>query len=257
MNLKLLLRSTEKFIVDNSPAILTGVGVVGTVTTAVLASTASFKAAEILEHERWLASKNPKVEELNTQEEFLLVWHLFIPTFIVGSLTVVAIVGANQISSKRAAALAAAYSLSDKAFTEYREKIVQTLGKNKEQKARDELAQERFDRTTTPSSEVMVVASGEIPCYDAYTARYFKSDMETLKKAQNDTNYQIINNWSASLSDFYERIGLPKTAVSDEVGWNSEKLLELEFSTVLSEDGRPCISINFAVVPIRDYWRIG
>lgn len=257
MSFKHILKSTEKFVVDNSPSILTGIGVVGAVTTAVLAGTASYKAGVILENERWIVEKKPEVPPLDRREELALVWHLYIPAAFVGTITVISIVGANRVGSKRAAALAAAYSLSEKAFTEYRYKIVETLGKNKEQQARDELAQERFDRTPTPSAEVLMIASGKVLCYDAYTGRYFESDMETLKKAQNDTNYQIINNWSASLSDFYERIGLSTTPMSDEVGWNSEKLLEVEFSTVLSEDGRPCISINFNVVPVRNYWKVG
>lgn len=257
MNLKHFIRTTEKFIFNNSPAILTGIGVIGTITTAVLTGTAAYKAGEILEEERWKKHASTNPEPLTSREEFLLVWHLFVPPVVVGSLTISSIIGANRIGSKRAAALAAAYSLSDRAFTEYREKIIETIGKNKEQKARDELAQERFDRSETPSSEVLVIGTGNVPCYDAYTGRYFESNMEALKKAQNDTNYQIIHNWSASLTDFYDKIGLPPTAVSDEVGWNSEKMLEIEYTTVLSEDGRPCISINFTVVPIRDYWKLG
>lgn len=255
MNLKLLLKNVEKFVVDNSPSILTGVGVIGTVTTAVLAGTASYKAGKILENERWVVQQSPDIPPLTQREEFEMVWTLYIPSVVVGTFTIVAIVGANRIGSKRAAALAAAYSLSEKAFTEYRHKIVETLGKNKEQQARDELAQERFTRSEGKSAEV-VIATGKVLCYDAFSGRYFESDMETLKKAQNDTNYQIINDFSASLTDFYDRIGLPPNSMSNEVGWNMDKLLEVEFTTVLSEDGRPCIAIDFNVVPIRDYWKI-
>ena len=80
--------------------------------------------------------------------------------------------------------------------------------------------------------------------------------METLKKAQNDTNYQVLNDVYASLGDFYSRVGLARTSISEEVGWNSNKLLELEFSTTMSEDGRPCISIGFHVDPVRNYHKV-
>jgi len=66
----------------------------------------------------------------------------------------------------------------------------------------------------------------------------------------------VLNDFYASLSDFYDLIGLPTTSFSDEVGWNSDRLLELQFSTVLSDDGRPCISIDFRTVPIRDYYKV-
>jgi hypothetical protein len=72
----------------------------------------------------------------------------------------------------------------------------------------------------------------------------------------NDVNFKINNDLYASLTDFYDRIGLERTAMSDDVGWNSDKLLNLRFSTVLSEDGRPAISISYDVYPLRGFCRI-
>ncbi len=93
-------------------------------------------------------------------------------------------------------------------------------------------------------------------CFDMYTGRLFLSDMETLKKAQNDVNYDVLNNFYASLTDFYDKIGLAKTTTSDDVGWNSDKMLELTFSTTMSDDQRPCLAMTFAVEPIRNFHRI-
>ena len=81
--------------------------------------------------------------------------------------------------------------------------------------------------------------------------------MEELKKAQNDINYQIINGWYASLTDFYDLLGLPSISQSDDLGWNAEKLVELQFGTVLSDDGRPCIAIEFLHMPLYNYYRNG
>ena len=47
MNLS-IFKNSQKFFSDNATGILTGVGVVGTVATAVLTSRASFKAAELI-----------------------------------------------------------------------------------------------------------------------------------------------------------------------------------------------------------------
>jgi hypothetical protein len=80
--------------------------------------------------------------------------------------------------------------------------------------------------------------------------------MESLRKAQNDINHKIVNDYYASLTDFYNLIGLAETAYSEEVGWNSDKLLELEFSAVMSSDNRPCISIAYNYAPIRGYSRV-
>jgi len=249
MNLGVLARQAEKLIADNSPTILTAIGVTGSVTAAYLTGTATFKAADLIrEHnheldisDQWMAPK----------EKFRLIWKLYIPAAGTLVLTGAAIICANRIGARRAAALATAYTFSERAFAEYKDKVVETIGANKEQKVRDEIAQDRVTANPPSSSQVVVVA-GDVLCQEALTGRYFISSMETLKKAQNDTNYQIMRETYAALSDFYYRIGLPPTAQSDNMGWNSDmKLLELKFSTAISEDQRPVLVFDFEVVPIR------
>lgn len=257
MTLIEIAKKAEKLAVDNSPAILTAIGVTGTLTTAFLTGKASFKAAEIIADEQYQMDHN-QVEvrnELESKEKLVLVWKLYIPAVGTGFLTVVCIIFANHIGTRRAAAVAAAYTISEKAFSEYKEKVVERLGTPKEQKIRDEVAQDRVNKNPG-GRDIVVTGGGEVLCYEAFTGRYFKSDMETLKKAQNDLNYTILNDGYASLSDFYSKIDLPGTSFSEEVGWTSDKLLELNFSTVLSEDGRPCISIDFMTAPVRDYYKL-
>lgn len=250
MNFEEITRRLAKLTADNSPAILTGIAVAGTITTAVLAGKAAVKAHDILREEeaRW------KTDELEPKYKVQVTWKLFLPPATSAAITIACIIAANQIGSRRAAAIAAAYSLSERAYTEYREKVVEKVGRNKEQGYRDEIIQERVNET--PPSREIIIAGGEVLCYDKFTGRYFTSDMETLKSAQNAINYQINNDYYASLTDFYNRIGLRPTGMSDEVGWNSDKLLELSFSSALAEDGRPCLAFDFAVVPIRGYYRV-
>jgi hypothetical protein len=249
-------KRAEKLAIDNSPGILTALGVTGTLTVAYLTGKATFKAADLLWDEQNRLDIQPERHNLEPKEKFQLVWKLYIPAAGTCVFTIVCIVTATRIGNRRAAAVAAAYSISEKAFTEYREKIVEKIGEKKEQSARDELAQERVDRNPVSSNGIIITGSGEVLCYEEFTGRYFMSSMEELRKGQNDTNYTIMNHGDASLTDFYNSIDLPSTSFSDEVGWNTDKLIELRFSTTLSEDGRPCISMGFDVAPIRDYFRI-
>ena len=146
--------------------------------------------------------------------------------------------------------------MSERAYSEYRDKVVETFGKKKEQKVRDEVAQDRVNRNPLSSSQVIVTGNGKTLFLDSWSGRYFESDVETIKKAQNDTNYQVMHHNYASLGDFWDRIGLAKTKESDEVGWSSNQLLEVDITSVaLSEDGRPCIVLDFVVTPVRDYFR--
>ncbi len=232
--------------IDNSPAILTAIGVTGTLTTAYLTAQATVKSVRQLDEEA-----EPK---LTASEVFKAVWKNYIPAAATATLTVAATIGANSVSTRRAAAVAVAYSVTEKAFTEYREKVVQHIGDKKEEKIRHEIAQARVDRDPVDKPSV-IVGQGRVLCYEEFTGRFFYSDMETLRKAQNDINAQVINDSYASLDDFYDMIGLPQTSESSEIGWNVDRLLNLQFSAVISE-GRPCISVGFSASPIRGFARL-
>jgi hypothetical protein len=251
MNLNGLFHKAVKLVGDNSPLILTAVGVTGTVTTAVLTAKASFKASDIISQ-----LENDIVEpiDLTPKDKVELVWQLYIPAVGTGVMTIVCIIAANRIGTRRAAAIATAYTLSERAFSEYKDKIVERLGEKKAIEIRDEIASDRVRKNPVSTKEVLVTGTGTVLCFDSMSGRYFESDMESLRKAQNDLNHMIINNTYASLHEFYEMIGLKPTAYSSEVGWNSDDLLELKFTACMSEDNRPCISIEYSTFPIRGYY---
>lgn len=256
MNLMRYFKAAEKFTVDNSPLILTGFGAAGVITTAVLTGKATIKAYELVQDTP--SDVLPYADDLGNiskTDVVKLVWPLYIPPVCSGVLAVTCIICANRIGTRRAAAMAAAYTVSEKAFEEYREKIVEKLGANKERQARDEVAQDRVNANPVGRTEVIVTGGGNVLCYDMYTGRYFQSDMETIKQAQNNLNHHILNNVYASLNDFYDMIGLSRIKTGDEIGWNSDKLMEIYFSTTMSDDQKPCIAIDFSVEPVRNYFR--
>lgn len=242
MNIPGIMHRIEKILRDNSPTILTSLGVSGTITTAYLAGKASFEAVEALTIEQNRLDSYIKSHPLDRKEKIKHVWKIYIPTAVSGVFTIACIIGGTRVSTKRAAAAYSLLSVSEKAFTEYKEKIVEQLGVKKEQAVRDEIAQ---DRVTKNPQGMVIVGAGNVLCYDMHSGRYFNSDMETLRKAQNEINAKMIRETSASLSDFYYMVGLPPTSYSDRSGWDSCKLLELKFSTVLSEDQRPCIAFDY------------
>jgi hypothetical protein len=257
MNFSALASRVAKFTSDNSPTILTAIGVVGTVTTAILTGKAAFKASQIIDdHEDDIIRGEITREPLTNRQKVELTWNLFIPPLLIGSGTVAAIIFANRIHARRATALIAAYALSENRFADYKEKIVKKLGQGRERKARTEIAQDKVTANPPPSDLIWDETSRSVLCCDLFTGRYFMSDMETLRKAENDINHQNIHYFHSSLTDFYHLIGLPATSMSDDVGWNSDKMLELDFDTVLTPNGKPCLTIDFKVIPIRGYARV-
>lgn len=253
INILQIAHRIEKFAVDNSPLLLTAAGVTGAVTSVILTGKATFEAAAILREMEDTPSGN--YEPLSNIEAFKMVWPEYIPAAGTLVLTVAAIIMSHQINTRRAAALAAAYSLSEKAFVEYRAKIVESIGNKKEEVLRGEIAQEKVANNQQGLKEV-IISSGEVLCYDAFSGRYFNSTVELIRQAQNDVNQEVLTNMYCSLSDFYSKIGLATTTMSEEVGWNIDTKMDIRFSTVMSNDGRPCISIDFSKTPVRDYYRV-
>jgi hypothetical protein len=249
-------RKLEKLAADNSPVILTSIGVAGVVATAVFTHKAAIKARIHLQGVDPRYDPHNPNDALTPKEVMLNVWKIYIPPVSAGVLTVTSIILANQIGTRRAAAMAAAYAVSERAFSEYKEKVVEKIGERKEQTVRDEVAQDRLNKNPSSETHIFSAAGGDVLCYEPFTGRYFTSDMETMKKAQNDTNYMVLNGYYASLTDFYTHLGLDRTLMSDEVGWNSDEMLDLTFSAGMSDDGRPCLVMNYKVAPIRNYDRV-
>lgn len=251
MTLSKVAKQVEKYVVDNSPSILTALGVTGTLTVAYLTGKATFRAAEVLATERVRRDLYNDDSDLSFRTKVEHTWKLYLPAAVTSASTVACIIYANRIGTKRAAAMAAAYTISERAFGEYKDKVVEKLGEKRERAARDEIAQDRVNSKPVSGQQVIITGNGDVLCLDLPTGRYFRSNVETLRKTENDINQQTLHDDYTPLSDFYSLLKLTATPFSEEVGWTWEKLLELDFSTAMSEDNQPCIVINYSVVPIR------
>lgn len=245
MNIAPIFKVTQKFIIDNSPGILTGFGVAGAVTSAVLTGRAAYRMGFDVSEKYTHRVPAPK----DLAKEY---WKDFVPGAVVLAGTVVCIVGATTVSSRRTAAITAAYRLSEELAEGYKKKVVETIGAQKEEKMRAELVKDRVERIGG-LGDVIIVGS-EVMFEDALTGRLFKSEMVKVQAAVNEINHQINNFYFASLSDFYEKIGLSGTPFANEMGWNSDQLLEPKYTASIVDD-TPVISIEFRTAPIRGFDR--
>ncbi len=237
MNISGLFTTVVKQAKANSPEILTAMSVTGVAATSYLTAKSAINAHDDLfgHHDKPL------------KEQIKIVWKCYIPPVISGALTVGCIIGSSNASGKRTAAAVTAYSISERAFSEYKEKVVEQVGKNQEQKIRDEIVQSKVKTDGAPK-ELIIAGKGHVLCCELYTRRYFRSDMETLRRAQNDINARVVNDVYVSLDEFYDILGLPYTSVSNKLGWTSDKLMALEYSAVMSESGEPCVAFDYNYV---------
>lgn len=232
----------------NSPTILTGLAVGGLVTTVIFTHKAAIKAYDLLSVE--LDERDESGEILTRKEIVQLTWKLYIPAVCMGGATIACIISANSINQRRNAALATVYNLTRVAFKEYEEKVVEQIGKNKAAKIKDEVAAEHLKSNPASQTEVIFTGNGEVLCYDELTGRYFKSDIERIRRKINEMNKILLNDMWVNLNDFYYELGLPGTRFGDLMGWSLDQgLVEVSFSTQLSDKDEPCLVLNYEVIP--------
>lgn len=251
MSISGIIQNLGRTINTNSPVILTGLGVAGVVGTTLLAVKATFKSAEDI----WALEERTH-EVAPIKEKLLTVWPNYIPTVGSGIVTVACILGAQSINSRRNAALISAYTASTSFWKDYQEKVVEQVGKKKDQSIRDDIARDRMVSDPSSGKEIVVIGSGESLCYDPLTSRYFMSDMETIRKAVNDINLQCINEMYASQNEFYDKIGLPHADIGETLGWTTSNPIELAYSAVLSDTGKPCIALSYRKDPITHFHKV-
>lgn len=251
-NLTKIATNLKVSLVKHSPEILTGIGIAGMVATTVLAVKATPKALEYID-----AATYEKQEPLTRVETVKSCWKCYIPAAVTGVSSIACLIGASSVSNKRNAALAAAYTLSDTALREYREKVVETIGEKKEQVVRDAVAKERVEKKKpAQTNEIIVTGTGETVCYDWYTDRTFKSDIDKIKNAVNELNSQMLDEGYVSLNDFYYALGLHSAGIGDQLGWsyNRDKLVKLSLSSQL-DNGVPVMVVDFEIAPHYNYDR--
>lgn len=240
----------RKLVSDNMPLLLTSAAVAGLVSTTVLA----VKATPNSLRDIWDAQSEHD-REITKLEMVKLTWKNYIPAAVVGGTTVAAIIGAHSVHTKRQAAVVGLYTLTDRAYSEYKEKVAQKIGEKKEKEIHDEVVQDRVAASGDESTQVVIFDESKVLCYDNYTGVFFESSREALAKAQNEVNAECINNNYASQNEFYKRVGLPITPFGEEVGWRPDTMLDLIFSSGLTPDGRPYLAIDYRTNPIRGYYK--
>lgn len=249
------IRKINNEISRNSPAILIFLGITGMTTTVIMACKATPKAHNILEelHERQEELEEANSKPMQVLKDIKEVTPVYLPSVIMGGVSIACILGSYSITNKRTAALATAYSISERTIREYQEKVVETIGERKEEKIRDSIARDRVKNDNLDNHEVIVTGNGEMLCYDSSFGRYFTSSIEKLRKAESILNHRLISEMYISLNDFYDEIELPHVGSGDDLGWNVDELIELYFSSVLLDDDRTCLVVDYGIAPRYDY----
>ena len=242
-----LMRVAKTSITKHSPEILTGIGIAGMITTTVLAVKATPKAIRLIEE-----TKEEKGEDLTKAETIKTCWKAYIPAAATCVASTACLIGASSVSIRRNAMLATAYKLSETAFSEYKEKVVETIGDEKEKVVREKVSEERIKKNPITKNEIIMTDYGDTQFYETLSGRYFKSDIEQIKKVVNYLNKDMLQDMfgTISLNEFYDELELERIDLGDEFGWRVDKgLIEIDFTSKIADNGKPCIVLDYINAP--------
>ena len=247
-------RDVRTSLSRHSPEILIGLGITGMITTTVIAVKATPKAVRLLEEKK----RELDVESLAPVEVVKTTWKCYVPAAISGFASIACLVGSNSVNARRNAALATAYKLSETAFTEYRDSVIETIGEKKEKTIRDKVSEKQIKEAPVSKTEVIVTGRGKTLFFEPLSHRYFYSTIELIKRAENKLNKDIICDpfdYGVTVNDFYNEIGIPTTATGDGLGWNLRiGMIDIYPSAQMAEEGtehegEPCIVLNYTNPP--------
>jgi hypothetical protein len=236
----------------HSPEILMGVGVVGVVTSTVMACKATMKLNDILEESKETRDKikevenNPKYEDkyspedakkdltINYVQTGMKVAKLYAPAVLLGGASLGCLLASNDILRKRNAALSAAYMTVDKSFKEYRNRVTERFGEEVEKEIRYGIKAEQLETTVVDedgneTTVTDIVKTMDPNLYSDYArffdaaSPYWQNDPEYnlmfLKAQQQYANDLLRAKGRLFLNDVYDMLGIEKTKAGQVVGW--------------------------------------
>ena len=249
MNLKQIAANTKIFLSNNSPTILTGMGIVGFISTVVMASQATIKAQDII--------YDNYAQEMDWQTKMRMTWKCYIPTALMGTTSIACVVGSHICSNRQKEVLQSAYLLSQTTLQEYQKRVVERIGARKEKEVYDETVRAIADRNEPlvmysdggTVGEVIDTGHGSSLFYDVPGDRYFKSDINFLKAQVNSLNHDVRTEMYFDWNEIYYRWGLPYTKYGSEMIFDVDRPLELRLVPELMDGGQVRILVDYDLYP--------
>lgn len=227
----------------NSPTILFVGGVAGVVTSTVLACKATLKVDEVLTEHRKTANDiktvvHARYSESDRKHDITLLYvqsavkfcKLYGPAIIIGSISIGMLTKSHNILSKRNAGLTAAYAALEKGFKEYRGRVVEEFGEEKDRELRfgKETGTLMVEGKNGKSKAVEKTSFGDgggsiySRIFDEYNVNWDphpEYNILFLRGQQNYATDQLRAKGHIFLNDVYRSLGMPDTPEGAVVGW--------------------------------------
>lgn len=223
----------------NSPGLLFGAGVVGMVGSTVLACRATLKMQTLidttendlkltrsLEHREYSDHDRQKDVAIIYTRSVVSVARLYAPSILLGAASIAALTKSHTQLIERNLALTAAYAAVDRAFGEYRGRVVEKYGEDQDREFRfateeveiiDDRGVQRTQLMPGPDSATMYARF-----FDEYSPNWSKEpeyNLLFLRCQQNYANDLLKSRGHIFLNEVYDMLGLERSRAGAVVGW--------------------------------------
>lgn len=218
-----------------SPEILTTVGVIGVVASAVFASRATLNLEPVVDKVRHdLDGIDENDKKLKTQvlvKGAVDLTKLYGPSVSLGLASIACIVSAHGIMRRRNVALVAALNVVEKSFAKYRQRVIDEFGIEKDLAYRmgfDQVEVENEDGTKSMVTTVDLAggASPYAKFFDEFSSQWKDTpdyNLYFLKNVQNNANDRLRARGHMFLNEIYDVLDIPRTKEGWVVGWIFDK----------------------------------
>lgn len=243
----------------NGSTILTCLGAGGMAATVVLAVKATPKAYNEMidariEKAKGMNRVGSELPRLTALETMRLCWREYLPAAAAGTASLVCIFGANALSRKQQASMAAAYTALASAFDGYREKVRSICGPGTDAMIEKAAEQEKQDveDDRPPWDEVQ---NFYLPCCGK--AAFFERTMEEVVQAEYHINRNLALRGKVTLNEFLSFLGLDAVEEGDVIGWDcyigetqyGYRWIDFNHRHYVTDDGLTICSIDTPFTP--------
>lgn len=252
----------HKTVVRNLPKICIGLGVASLTTSIFLTIKATPKALAIkdsvLMEMDEATNDSIVIEKVHKGAIFVKRYApIYAPSFLLAGLSVGLFLGAQKIQIRRTEMLVTAYSLGEKAFSKYQDKVIDRLGEKTHLETMDALAEDTVKDVIFDPAEAIITTFGDTRCYDAFSGRYFLSDINNIRRAENEIVKRLGDVGCCTVNDFYEELGLPSIKAGGIVGWDANDIyIDVNYSSILDPTDTPCLVIDYRVGVLESRYHI-
>lgn len=245
----------------HSPEILVTAGIVGGVASAVMACKATTKVSAILEEtkeqvegihsvrntpelrkkykerydEEYTEEAEKKDLAITYVQTGIKLAKVYAPAIVLGTLSITAILAGHNILRKRYVATAAAYTMIDKSFKEYRGRVIERFGKELDKELRYNIKAEEVEEIVVNEDGSETVSKTVVNKVDRKTfseySRFFDEtcggfekgnpsyNLLFLEKQQCFLNNKLQANGHLFLNEVYDALGIPRSPIGAVAGW--------------------------------------